>query len=58
MNVRTFTFTSFLLLAVTIAALSGCERINQVVQPDAVTPSTEATLKIGVIQSSHSLHDF
>ena len=58
MNVRTFTFTSLLLLAVTIAALSGCERINQVVQPDAVTTPTEMPLKIGVIQPSNTFTTF
>ena len=58
MNVRTFILTSLVLFALLIASLSGCERVNQVVQPDTVTTSTEATLKIGVIQPSNTFTGF
>ena len=58
MNVRTFILTSLVLFVLLIASLSGCERVNQVVQPDTVTTSTEATLKIGVIQPSNTFTGF
>ena len=58
MNVRTFIFSSLILLALVIASLSGCERVNQMIQPDAGITPTEMPLKIGVIQSSHSYTTF
>ena len=58
MNVRTFLLTSLALLALLVASLSGCERANQVIQPDAVTTPSEATLKIGVIQPSNTFTGF
>ena len=54
MYTRVFILISIILLT----ALTGCERINEMVQPDAPTPTTDATLKIGVIQSSHSYTTF
>ena len=50
MNVRMFALTSIVLLAV-LAVLTGCERVNQVVEPDT-------TLKIGVIQPSNTFTAF
>lgn len=58
MNMRTFILPSLVLFALIIAALSGCERINQVVHPDATTTPTETTLKIGVIQPSNTFTTF
>ena len=58
MNARTFISTSLILLALTIAALSGCERVNQVVQPDAGITPTEMPLKIGVIQPANTFTTF
>lgn len=58
MNVRTFISTLFILSALIIVSLSGCERVNQVVQPDAVTTPTETTLKIGVIQPANTFTTF
>ena len=54
MYVRIFIFISVILLTV----LAGCERVNQVVQPDATTTPTETTLKIGVIQPSNTFTTF
>ncbi len=58
MNVRNCILTLFVLFALIIVSLSGCERTNQVVQPDITTTPPEATLKIGVIQPSHSYTTF
>ena len=58
MNVRTFISTLFILFVLITVSLSGCERINQVVQPSATTTPTEATLKIGVIQPSNTFTTF
>ena len=46
-----------LILAMLLTALIGCERADQVIQTDTTAP-TEATLKVGVIQSSHSYTTF
>ena len=54
MQARIFIFISVILLTV----LAGCERVNQVVQPDATTVPTETTLKIGVIQPSNTFTTF
>ena len=48
MHARIFILISVILLT----ALTGCERVSQMVQPDATTAPTETTLKIGVIQPS------
>ena len=49
----------FILISVILfTALTGCERVNQVVQSDATTTPTEATLKIGVIQPSNTFTTF
>ena len=53
MHARIFILISVILLT----ALTGCERVNQVVQPDTATP-TETTLKIGVIQPSNTFTTF
>ena len=58
MNVRTFISTALTLFALIIVCLSGCERVNQVIQPDAVTTPTETTLKIGVIQPANTFTTF
>ena len=58
MNTKRPLLTSIVLLAVLSVYLLGCERINQVVQPDAPTTSAEATLKIGVIQPSDAFTTF
>ena len=57
MRVSIFTLTSVILSALLSIYLLGCERISQVVQPDATTP-TKATLKIGVIQPSNTFTTF
>lgn len=54
MHARIFILISVILLT----TLTGCERVSQMVQPDATTTPTEATLKIGVIQPSHSYTTF
>ena len=49
----------FILIAVVLlTAFTGCERISEIVQPDAPTPPTDATLKIGVIQPSNTFTTF
>ena len=58
MHVRISIFISVILFAVLSVYLLGCERINQVVQPDATTVPTETTLKIGVIQPSNTFTTF
>ncbi len=52
---KIFISTSVVLLTVLSVFLSGCEQTGQVVTP---TPPMEATLKIGVIQPSHSYTTF
>ncbi len=54
MSMRIF----ILISAILLTALTGCERVNQVVQPDATTTPTEATLKIGVIQPANTFTTF
>ena len=58
MRVRIFILTSVILSALLSIYLLGCERSNQIVQPDATTAPTEATLKIGVIQPSNTFTTF
>ena len=58
MRVRIFILTSALLSALLSIYLLGCDRINQIVQPDATTTSTKTTLKIGVIQPSNTFTTF
>lgn len=41
-----------ILIAILIISLAGCERIQQIVAPDAPTSDTTSTIKIGVIQPS------
>ena len=53
MSTRIFILLSVMLLT----ALTGCERVNQIVQSDATTTPTEATLKIGVIQPSNTFYN-
>ena len=54
MSMRIFILISVILLT----TLTGCERISEMVQPDSTTTPTETTLKIGVIQPSHSYTTF
>ena len=54
MNARIFILISVILLT----ALTGCERVTGIVQPEATTAPTEATLKIGVIQPSNTFTTF
>ena len=54
MSMRIFIFLSVILLT----ALTGCERISEIVQPDSSTIATERTLKIGVIQPSNTFTTF
>lgn len=58
MRARISILTSVLLSALLSIYLLGCERISHVVQPDATTTPTEATLKIGVIQPSNTFTTF
>ena len=58
MRMRIFALTSVILSALLSIYLLGCERISQVVQPDATTTATETTLKIGVIQPSNTFTTF
>ena len=49
----------FILIFITLlTALTGCERVGEMVQPDTPTSPTEATLKIGVIQPSNTFTTF
>ena len=54
MSTRIFILISVILLT----ALTGCERINEMVQPDSTTTPTETPLKIGVIQPSNTFTTF
>lgn len=54
MHARIFILISVILLT----ALTGCERVSQMVQPDTTTAPTETTLKIGVIQPKYSYTTF
>lgn len=58
MRVRILALTSVILSALLSIYLLGCERISQVVQPDATTTASETTLKIGVIQPSNTFTTF
>ena len=58
MSMRTSILISVILFAVLSIYLLGCERINQVIQPDATTVPTETTLKIGVIQPLNTFTTF
>ena len=58
MRVRIFILTSVILSALLSIHLLGCERSNQIVQPEGATAPTEATLKIGVIQPSNTFTTF
>ena len=58
MGARIFILTSVLLSALLSIYLSGCDRISQIVRPDATITSTETTLKIGVIQPSNTFTTF
>ena len=58
MRARISILTSVLLSALLSIYLLGCERISHVVQPDATTTPTEATVKIGVIQPSNTFTTF
>ena len=55
MTTRIFSLISIILL---ITALTGCERVSEMVQPDTSTPPTATTLKIGVIQPSNTFTTF
>ena len=46
------------LIAILVISLSGCERVQQVVTPDASTPEAATTIKIGVIQPSGLASNF
>ena len=54
MFMRIFILISVILLT----ALTGCERISEIVQPDSTTTPTETPLKIGVIQPSNTFTTF
>ena len=54
MSMRIFILISVILLT----TLTGCERVNQVVQPDTTTTPTKTALKIGVIQPSNTFTTF
>lgn len=41
-----------ILIVILVLSVSGCERANQVVAPEIVSPDTISTIKIGVIQPS------
>ncbi|MDE0690048.1 MAG: ABC transporter substrate-binding protein [Candidatus Poribacteria bacterium] len=58
MRVRIPILTSIVLSALLSIHLLGCDRISQIVQPEATTTSTETTLKIGVIQPSNTFTTF
>ena len=58
MNARIFILTALVLSALLTVSLSGCERMNQVIQTDAGTDETDTTLKIGVIQPSNTFTTF
>ena len=58
MRARIFILTSVLLSALLSIYLLGCDRISQIIQPDATITSTETTLKIGVIQPSNTFTTF
>ena len=57
MNIKSFYFTSIVLLVLLSVSLLGCERIDQMIPTDT-TPPMDMALKIGVIQPSHSYTTF
>ena len=58
MHTRISILISVVLSAILSIYLLGCERINQVVQPDATTAPTKTALKIGVIQPANTFTTF
>ncbi len=54
MSMRIF----ILISAILLAALTGCERVGEMVQPETPTPPTEVALKIGVIQPANTFTTF
>ena len=58
MRLQVSVLFSVFLFAILTIYLSGCERINPMVQPDATPTPTEPTLKIGVIQPANTFTTF
>ena len=54
---KSFYFTSIVLLVLLSISLLGCEKMDQMIPTDT-TPPTDMALKIGVIQPSHSYTTF
>ena len=52
MHTNTFVITFMVLISVLVMTFSSCERVKQVVTPEASTPDVAASVKIGVIQPS------
>ena len=57
MNIKSFYFTSIVLLVLLSISLLGCERIDKMIPTDTTSPM-KTKLKIGVIQPSHSYTTF
>lgn len=58
MHVRSSILIPVILFLTLSISILGCERVSQVVQPDATTTSMDTTLKIGVIQPSNTFTTF
>ena len=58
MNIRTFTSVVFVLLAIGLVGLLGCEKMTDMMKPDAPMIATDATIKIGLIQPTGSYESF
>ena len=58
MNIRFFTLVTFVLLVVGLVGLWGCERMTDMMKPDAPMIATEDTIKIGLIQPTGSYESF
>ena len=58
MNIRTFTLLTLVLMAIGLFGMLGCQRASDMIQPDAVTPVPEDTIKIGLIQRTDSYVSF
>ena len=58
MNIRSFTSVTLVLLTIGLVGLFGCERMTDMMKPDAPMIATDATIKIGLIQPTGSYESF
>ena len=58
MNIKTVTLAALVLMAIGIVGLSGCERMTDMMKPDAPMIAPEDMIKIGLIQPTGSYESF